>query len=195
MIPPCSCATPGRKPGTSSNVTSGMLNASQNRMNRAPLSEALISSTPASAAGWFATTPTGRPPRRAKPTSRFPAKSPCTSRSSPSSTTRRITSRMSYALVGSSGTTSSSSSSRRSAGSALGRIGGAFRVFDRDEGGRPRGAAGVAAERRDALLNARATRVVEADHGRAVLERQVHHLADLLGVRLGQRATEDGEVL
>jgi len=30
---------PGRKPGTSSKVTSGMLNASQNRMNRAPLRE------------------------------------------------------------------------------------------------------------------------------------------------------------
>src|SRR3989442_14075148 len=40
MMPPCSCATPGRNPGTSSNVTSGMLNASQKRMNRAPLSDA-----------------------------------------------------------------------------------------------------------------------------------------------------------
>src|SRR5512147_1049714 len=66
MIPPCSCATPGRKPGTSSKVTTGMLKQSQKRMKRAALSEALISSTPASTAGWLATTPTGRPPSRGK---------------------------------------------------------------------------------------------------------------------------------
>src|SRR5206468_1050488 len=54
---------------------------------------------------------------------------------------------------------------------------------------------GVAAERYDALLDARAARVVEADDGRAVLERQVHYLADLFGVRFGERATEHGEVL
>jgi hypothetical protein len=36
MIPPYSCALPGKNPGTSSNVTSGMLNASQKRMKRAP---------------------------------------------------------------------------------------------------------------------------------------------------------------
>ena len=54
---------------------------------------------------------------------------------------------------------------------------------------------GVAAERGDALLDARAAGVVEADDRRAVLHRQVHHLADLLGVGLGQRAAEDGEVL
>src|SRR6185312_15991076 len=46
MMPPCSCAVPGRNPGTSSNVTSGMLNASQKRMKRAPLSDAAMSSTP-----------------------------------------------------------------------------------------------------------------------------------------------------
>ena len=34
-----------------------------------------------------------------------------------------------------------------------------------------------------------------ADDRRAVLDRQIHDLADLLGVRFGQRATEDGEVL
>src|SRR5213596_1312599 len=130
MIPPCSWATPGRKPGTSSNVTSGTLNASQNRMNRAPLSDALISSTPASTAGWFATRPTGRPPSRANPTNRLPAKSRCTSKKAPSSTTRRITSCMSYGLAGTSGTTSSSSSSRRSAGSVEGRIGGSSRLLD-----------------------------------------------------------------
>src|SRR6185295_8368295 len=37
---------------------------------------------------------------------------------------------------------------------------------------------GVAAQRGDAFLDARAARVVEPDDGRAVLERQVHHLAD-----------------
>ena len=54
---------------------------------------------------------------------------------------------------------------------------------------------GVAAERDHALLDAGAARVVEADHRRAVPHREVHDLADLLGVRLGERAAEDGEVL
>ena len=68
MMPPNSCWVPGRNPGTSSKVTSGMLNASQNRTNRAPFTEASMSSTPARCAGWFATTPTGRPSSRANPT-------------------------------------------------------------------------------------------------------------------------------
>src|ERR1700750_1097771 len=38
MMPPHSCAVPGRKPGTSTNVTSGMLNASQVRTQRAAFS-------------------------------------------------------------------------------------------------------------------------------------------------------------
>ena len=54
---------------------------------------------------------------------------------------------------------------------------------------------GVAAERDDALLDARAAGVVEADHRRAVPHGEIHHLADLLRVRLGQRAAEHGEVL
>ncbi len=54
---------------------------------------------------------------------------------------------------------------------------------------------GVAAERRHAFLDARAARIVEADHRGADLNRLVHDLADLLGMRLGQRATEHGEVL
>ena len=54
---------------------------------------------------------------------------------------------------------------------------------------------GVAAERDDAFLDARAAGVVEADDRRAVPHREVHDLADLLGVRLGERAAEDGEVL
>ena len=54
---------------------------------------------------------------------------------------------------------------------------------------------GVAAERDDAFLDPRAAGVVEPDDRRADLHRQVHDLADLLGVRLGQRPAEDGEVL
>ena len=53
----------------------------------------------------------------------------------------------------------------------------------------------VAAERDDALLDARASRVVDPDQRAAVLEREVHDLADLLGEHLGERAAEDGEVL
>ncbi len=54
---------------------------------------------------------------------------------------------------------------------------------------------GIAAERRDALLDARAARIVEADHGRADLHRHVHDLADLLRVPLAERAAEHGEIL
>ena len=53
----------------------------------------------------------------------------------------------------------------------------------------------VARERDDALLDARAARVVDPDDGAADLDRHVHHLADLLGEDLGQRAAEDREVL
>ena len=54
---------------------------------------------------------------------------------------------------------------------------------------------GVPAQRRHALLDPRAARVVEADDRRAGLHREVHHLADFFRVRLGQGATEHGEVL
>ena len=54
---------------------------------------------------------------------------------------------------------------------------------------------GVPGERADALLDARAARVVEADDGRADAHRLVHYLADLLRVRLAEAAAEDGEVL
>ncbi len=43
---------------------------------------------------------------------------------------------------------------------------------------------GIAGERRHPLLDARAARVVQPDHRRAVLHRHVHDLADLLRVRL-----------
>ncbi len=54
---------------------------------------------------------------------------------------------------------------------------------------------GVARERDDTLLDARAARVVDPDHGAAVLDGHVHDLADLLREHLGQRAAEDREVL
>ena len=54
---------------------------------------------------------------------------------------------------------------------------------------------GITAERGDALLDARAAGVVDADDRRAVPERHVLYLHHLLGMRLGQRTAEDGEVL
>ena len=54
---------------------------------------------------------------------------------------------------------------------------------------------GVAAERHDAFLDPRAAGIVETDDRRTDLHREIHDLADLLGVRLRQRATEDREVL
>ena len=51
MMPPNSWAVPGRKPGTSSNVTIGTLKQSQKRTKRAALTEASMSSTPASTLG------------------------------------------------------------------------------------------------------------------------------------------------
>lgn len=39
---------PGKNPGTSTNVTMGILKASQNRTKRAPFTEALISKQPVS---------------------------------------------------------------------------------------------------------------------------------------------------
>ena len=54
---------------------------------------------------------------------------------------------------------------------------------------------GIAAERGDALLYARAAGVVQAHDRRADLHRPVHHLADFLRMRLRERAAEHGEVL
>ena len=54
---------------------------------------------------------------------------------------------------------------------------------------------GITAQRGHAFLDARAARVVQADHRRADLHGLVHHLADLLGMGFGQRAAEHGEVL
>jgi hypothetical protein len=66
-----------------------------------------------------------------------------------------------------------------------------------DAGGErvPQENVGVGAERDDPFLDARAAGVIEADDRGAVADGQVHDLADLLRVCLGQRAAEDGEVL
>ena len=55
--------------------------------------------------------------------------------------------------------------------------------------------AAVARERHDAFLDARAAAVVEADERRAGRLGEIHHLVDLLGVHLAERAAEDREVL
>ena len=54
---------------------------------------------------------------------------------------------------------------------------------------------GVAGQGVDAFLDTGAARVVEADARGTVLHGHVHHLADLLGQGLGERATDHGEVL
>ena len=54
---------------------------------------------------------------------------------------------------------------------------------------------GVATQRHDTFLDPRATRIVEPDDRCTDFHRQVHDLADLLGVRLRQRSTEDREIL
>ncbi len=53
----------------------------------------------------------------------------------------------------------------------------------------------IGAERHHALLDPRAARVVDPDHGAADPGRQVHDLAHLLAHDFAQRAAEDGEVL
>ena len=54
---------------------------------------------------------------------------------------------------------------------------------------------GIAGERPDAFLNARAAGIVQPDQWRAVLQGEVHHLADFLRVGFGERSAEDGEIL
>ena len=53
----------------------------------------------------------------------------------------------------------------------------------------------VATERGDTFLDSRPAGIVETDDRRTDLHGEVHDLADLLGIRLGQRAAEDREVL
>ena len=106
-----------------------MLNASHVRTKRAAFDAASMSSTPASACGWLPTTPTLKPPSRAKPQTMFSAKCGCSSRKWPSSTTSRITRFMSYGFVASSGISSSSSGDSRSTASSGSSNGAACR-FD-----------------------------------------------------------------
>ena len=54
---------------------------------------------------------------------------------------------------------------------------------------------GVAAEREDAFLDARAARIVEADDRRAIAHGHVHDLDDLRRVGFRQRSAKDREVL
>ena len=67
ITPLCSWNVPGKKPGTSTKVTSGMLNASQKRTKRAALRAESISRHPAICVGWLATNPTVWPSMRPKP--------------------------------------------------------------------------------------------------------------------------------
>ena len=53
----------------------------------------------------------------------------------------------------------------------------------------------VATERHDAFLDARTAGVIQSDDRGPDLHREIHHLADLLGVCLGQGSAEDREVL
>ncbi|CAB4837254.1 unannotated protein [freshwater metagenome] len=68
-----SCSVPGRNPGTSTKVITGIPKASQVRTKRAAFSLAAISNVPASACGWLAIIPTERPSIRPKPTRIFGA--------------------------------------------------------------------------------------------------------------------------
>src|SRR3954468_19788703 len=52
MMPFHSWSVPGRKPGTSTKVRIGRLNASQVRTKRAAFSDASMSSVPANCIGW-----------------------------------------------------------------------------------------------------------------------------------------------
>ncbi|MNW54081.1 hypothetical protein D3C74_316680 [compost metagenome] len=109
-----------------------MLNASHVRTNRAAFSAASMSSVPAIARGWLATTPTDWPSTCPKPISTFFANSGWTSRKSPSSRTCSITVRMSYGCESESGTrvsSSRSSSVTSSSVSSGGKPGASERLF------------------------------------------------------------------
>ena len=66
MMPPYSWLVPGGT-GDVFERDQGMLKQSQKRTKRAPLTEALMSSIPASTAGWLATMPTERPIHAGEP--------------------------------------------------------------------------------------------------------------------------------
>jgi hypothetical protein len=73
----------------------GMEKASQVRTNRAAFSEASMSRQPAKCIGWLATTPTGAPAMRAKPTTMLGANAEWISRNDSVSVTVSMTAWMS----------------------------------------------------------------------------------------------------
>src|SRR5450759_1241417 len=100
-----------------------MLKASQNRMNRAALSEAFTSRTPAPKRGLLAITPTGLPMIRMKATTIFLAQYSWGSNISWLSATAAMTFFISYARDALSGITVSNSGHSLSALSVQGAIG------------------------------------------------------------------------
>src|SRR5262249_47708407 len=53
----------------------------------------------------------------------------------------------------------------------------------------------IAGERGDTVLDSRAARIIEPNDRRTDIDRLIHDLADLLGVRLAQRPAKHGKVL
>ncbi len=86
--------------------------------------------TPASTAGWLATTPTGLPARRAKPTTRFGAKCSCTSKKRRRPPRDRMSSLDVVGLVGARRARGCRGPRRRGPmGSSVARRGGSSRLF------------------------------------------------------------------
>ena len=129
MIPSCSWFTPGKKPGTSTNVRSGMLKASHVRTNRAAFSLDSISRTPANAIGWLPTTPTVMPSTREKPHTMLFAQCSKYSKNSPSSTTSLITFFMSYGWLADAGRMSRNIGHERFGSSDVSTVGADSRLF------------------------------------------------------------------
>ena len=125
MIPCCSTFVPTMKPATSARYTSGMLKALQSQMKRAALSDESTMRTPPFTFGWLATTPTARPPIRAKPTMTSGAKRRLSSNQVPASMRRSMTSYMSNHFRWSYGTIASIE--RPGLGSAAARTAGGSR--------------------------------------------------------------------
>ena len=124
IMPPCSCSTPGKYPPVSTNVSSGILNAFKNRINRAALSLASQSKAPPRWAGLLATTPTTRPPKRMKPMTTFLAKFWWISKKPKSSANRQMTWWIRNAFLGSISQIRSSTGTLRSARSLVVSNGG-----------------------------------------------------------------------
>ncbi|CAM5480708.1 hypothetical protein SBADM41S_04041 [Streptomyces badius] len=131
-MPPYSWSTPGRKPGTSTKVRTGTLNALEVRTKRAAFSLASMSRQPANCIGWLATIPTGWPSTRPKPVMMFGANRAWVSRNSASSRTCSIAVCMSYGWFAESGisVSSSRSSSVMARSASSGKAGASERLFE-----------------------------------------------------------------